>query len=480
MPDLLHYIDQAGVRSLPLVVLLGYLIGLILAFQSAVPMRRFGADIYVANLVAISLLRELGPLLAAVILAGRTGSAFAAEIGTMKVNEEVDALMTMGLDPMTMLVLPRIIAAMLVMPVMTLALDLAGMLGMTTVMLGFGFPLVTIARQVQNWVSRQRLVWWSVQVGMLRLRGRSDRLSRRTRYRRWSACRRSVDDRGGGRRHRCHDRARRRLRADLLSAEPVTGEPIIRVDNVAQRFGARTIFRDVSFTVSAREVFVILGGSGCGKSTLMKQLIGLLTPSAGRIEIFGRVITGPQGEAALRDVQRAMGVMFQSGALFGSMNLLENVMLPLEMFTDLPPEGREAVARVKLGLVGLGDAAALMPAEISGGMARRAGIARAMALDPPLLLLDEPSAGLDPITSAGLDRLILDLRQDLGATFVVVTHELASILAIADRCIMLDRAAYPDAGGAIAEGDPRLLRDTSTHPTVRAFFRRELPVAAAA
>ena len=152
MPDLLRYIDQAGVRSLPLVLMLGYLIGLILAFQSAVPMRRFGADIYVSNLVAISLVRELGPLLAAVILAGRTGSAFAAEIGTMKVNEEVDALMTMGLDPMTMLVLPRIFAAMLVMPVMTLALDLAGMLGMTTVMLGFGFPLVTIARQVQNWV----------------------------------------------------------------------------------------------------------------------------------------------------------------------------------------------------------------------------------------------------------------------------------------------------------------------------------------
>jgi phospholipid/cholesterol/gamma-HCH transport system permease protein len=151
--DLLGYIDQAGVRSLPLVLLLGFLIGLILAFQSAVPMRRFGADIFVANLVALSLLRELGPLLAAVILAGRTGSAYAAEIGTMKVNEEIDALTTMGLDPMTMLVLPRIMAAMLVMPVMTLALDIAGMLGMATVLRGFGFPLVTIARQVQNWVT---------------------------------------------------------------------------------------------------------------------------------------------------------------------------------------------------------------------------------------------------------------------------------------------------------------------------------------
>ena len=168
-------------------------------------------------------------------------------------------------------------------------------------------------------------------------------------------------------------------------------------------------------------------------------------------------------------------VMFQSGALFGSMTLLENVMLPLEMFTDLPAEGREAVARVKLGLVGLGHAAALMPAEISGGMAKRAGIARAMALDPPLLFLDEPSAGLDPITSAEIDRLILNLRDDLGTTFVLVTHELASILAIADRCIMLDRNAYPDGGGTIAEGKPSVLRDETTNKTVRAFFRREIP-----
>jgi phospholipid/cholesterol/gamma-HCH transport system ATP-binding protein len=246
--------------------------------------------------------------------------------------------------------------------------------------------------------------------------------------------------------------------------------PLIRVDGVAQRFGSRTIFRDVSLSVATGEVFVILGGSGCGKSTLMKQMIGLLLPTEGRIEIGGRPTDDPR---ALEEIRRGIGVMFQSGALFGSMTLLENVMLPLEMYTRLPREGREAVARVKLGLVGLGDAAYLMPAELSGGMARRAGIARAMALDPPLLFLDEPSAGLDPITSAGLDRLILDLRRDLGCTFVVVTHELSSILAIADRCVMLDRGAFPDAGGMIAAGDPRRLRAESTHPVVRAFFRRE-------
>jgi phospholipid/cholesterol/gamma-HCH transport system ATP-binding protein len=250
-------------------------------------------------------------------------------------------------------------------------------------------------------------------------------------------------------------------------------EPIVRVDKVAQHFGERTIFREVSFEVAPGEIFVILGGSGSGKSTLLNLLIGLLPPTAGTIEIAGHCVTGPSGPAGRAAAQRAFGVMFQSGALFGSMTLLENVMLPLEMFTDLPLEGRIAVAQVNLGLVGLGKAAGLMPAEISGGMAKRAGIARAMALDPPLLFLDEPSAGLDPITSAGLDRLILDLRQDIGATFVVVTHELASILAIADRCVMLDADAYPDAGGVIAAGDPRVLSKQATHPKVCAFFHRE-------
>jgi phospholipid/cholesterol/gamma-HCH transport system ATP-binding protein len=240
--------------------------------------------------------------------------------------------------------------------------------------------------------------------------------------------------------------------------------PAIRVSGVSQHFGGRTIFQDVSCEVARGEVFVILGGSGCGKSTLLRQIVGLLPPSTGRIEVMGRDMYADPG-----DILRKVGVMFQAGALFGSMTLLENVMLPLELYTTLPEAGREAVARVKLGLVGLADAAALMPSEISGGMVKRAAIARALALDPPLLFLDEPSAGLDPITSAGLDELILELRRDLGATFVVVTHELASILAIADRCLMLDRAAQ----GVIATGDPRRLRDESDNPTVRAFFHRE-------
>jgi phospholipid/cholesterol/gamma-HCH transport system ATP-binding protein len=239
---------------------------------------------------------------------------------------------------------------------------------------------------------------------------------------------------------------------------------IITVDNVAQTFGYRIIFKDVTFAIEPGEVFVILGGSGCGKSTLLKQMIGLLTPTAGRITVAGHDVA-----TELDAVRKSIGVMFQSGALFGSMTLLENISLPLAVFTDLPAAARSEVARLKLALVGLADAASRLPAELSGGMIKRAAIARALALDPPILLLDEPSAGLDPVTSAGLDRLILELRDALGATFVVVTHELASILAIADRCVMLDRAAQ----GMIALGPPRELEQHSTVPMVRAFFHRE-------
>ena len=244
--------------------------------------------------------------------------------------------------------------------------------------------------------------------------------------------------------------------------------PIVRVEKVTAGYKDTVILDDVSFEVDRGEIFVILGGSGSGKSTLLKLMIGLHKPLAGRILIDGQDIVTAEGDVRLA-ILRKIGVMYQRGALFGSMTLLENVRLPLEEFTDLPLEALDLVARMKLKLVGLKEFADLMPAELSGGMQKRAAIARAMSLDPQILFLDELSAGLDPITSADLDQLVLSLAHSLNITFVIVTHELSSIYAIADRVIMLDKHSK----GILAVGSPRDLRDHSEHAFVRRFFKRQ-------
>jgi phospholipid/cholesterol/gamma-HCH transport system ATP-binding protein len=242
----------------------------------------------------------------------------------------------------------------------------------------------------------------------------------------------------------------------------------ISVKKLKIGYDGAIVLRDISFDVRRGEVFVILGGSGCGKSTLLKHMIGLYEPLEGEIWIEDINVAAAEGEERLNAFRR-IGVMYQSGALFGSMTVLENVRLPLDVFTELPMEAKELIARAKLALVGLERAAAKMPSDLSGGMQKRAAIARAMAMDPGILFLDEPSAGLDPATSAGLDALILDLARNFGMTFVIVTHELPSIFAIADRVIMLDSVTKT----IVAEGDPRALRDSSPIPWVRQFFNRQ-------
>lgn len=241
-------------------------------------------------------------------------------------------------------------------------------------------------------------------------------------------------------------------------------EPIIRLEHVDAGYPGAVILHDVSFAVARGEIFILLGGSGCGKSTVMKHMTGLNPILAGRLTVAGR----EWSVQTRAELCRQIGVMYQSGALFGSMTCLENVRLPLDEFSDLSKAARRARALELLRDVELEDAADKMPSEISGGMRKRAAIARAMALDPEVLLLDEPSAGLDPITSSALDDLIIRLRAEKKKTFVVVTHELPSIFRIADRAAVFDSARQ----GMIALGSPQELKEKSADPFVRKFFNR--------
>jgi phospholipid/cholesterol/gamma-HCH transport system ATP-binding protein len=242
---------------------------------------------------------------------------------------------------------------------------------------------------------------------------------------------------------------------------------VIGVKNLVGGYGQEIILDRVSFEVYAGEIFVILGASGSGKSTLLKHLVGLRRPYSGQVMIDGDDISNPD-EVTFQRVLRKIGILYQSGALLGSMTLAENVALPIREYTDLPPHSVDTLVKMKLRQVHLDGYEDYLPSQISGGMKKRAGLARAMALNPKILFFDEPSAGLDPVTSAELDKLIRHINQSQGTTMVIVTHELPSIFAVADRVIMLDKSRR----GVIAEGDPKYLRDHSQNPFVRHFFNR--------
>jgi len=241
-------------------------------------------------------------------------------------------------------------------------------------------------------------------------------------------------------------------------------EILFRMENVTGGYDGPVVLRNVSMNVYRSEILVIVGKSGCGKSTLLRHLLGLQKPWEGRVEYVRTDIW--EHEDTLNVLRRRWGVLFQSGALLGNMTILENVMLPIKEFTRLSRMERELIAYRKLEAVDLIDFAQASPLEVSGGMQKRAGLARAMALDPEVLLFDEPSAGRDPVTSRGLDSLIKSINRTFGTTVVIVTHELASIFAISDRVIMLDS----EEKGIIAVGTARQLRDESDDPRVQAFF----------
>lgn len=243
--------------------------------------------------------------------------------------------------------------------------------------------------------------------------------------------------------------------------------PVIEAQALEVAYGGPPVLSELSFSVVAGEVFAILGASGSGKTTLLRVLLGLLPASRGSLRVAGRELVGASEEARA-EVLRDLGVAFQSGALFDSLTLAENVLVPIRASTGLPEPTAELLARVTLATVGLAEAADLRPPEISGGMRKRAGIARAIALDPKILVLDEPTSGLDPLTAAGLDHLIATLNRSLGITVMMVTHDLASTFAVAHRCILIDA----EERGILAAGVPGELRRGHPNPRVRAFFER--------
>ena len=243
--------------------------------------------------------------------------------------------------------------------------------------------------------------------------------------------------------------------------------PALDVAGLECGYDDKVLLKDLNFQVKRGEIFFIIGGSGCGKSTLLRHLVGLRAPTAGTVKFYGECFNGATADRQ-REMLKRIGVLYQGGALWSSLNLLENVMLPLEEYTPLNASERAELACMKLAQVGLSGYDSYFPSEISGGMKKRAGLARALALDPSIVFFDEPSAGLVPLTSRKLDELIVNLRDLLGMTCVVVSHELASIFAIADRVVMLDKQAE----GIIADGDPRVLVKSSSDVRVREFLGR--------
>ena len=484
---LFFHIEVFAFRSVPIIALINFLVGAIVAQQGIYQLKRFGAVTYAADLIGVLILRELGVLLTSIMLAGRSGSAITAEIGSMKMREEIDALQVMGLRAMEVLIVPRLLGLIISLPLLTFIADMAGIAGRR----GDGSALRRLepgrlsARPAGG--DRHRNLFRRPHQGPVHGPDhRSDRRDRRTQGRGIGGVARpsghSVRRQGD-----LHGHRRRRTFRGVLRGHPFLGvwildsavldfapsrqvvepEPVavpaIRVRDLVVGFGDKIIMEGLDLDVRKGEVMGFVGGSGMGKSVLTRAILGLVRKRAGSIAVFGEDIDTlkPPAFAAL---QRRFGVMFQQGALLSGLTVKQNVQIPMREHLHLSPTLADQLAMLKIDLVGLPpDAADKKPSELSGGMIKRAALARALALDPELLFLDEPTSGLDPVGAADFDDLIATLQKTLGLTVFMVTHDLDSLYAICDRI-----AALADKK-VIATGTMETML-ASDHPWLRAYF----------
>ena len=464
--SLVYQLDRVGLQAVPIISLITVLIGGIIAQQGIFHFRRFGAGDYAVDLVGILVLREIGVLLVAIMVAGRSGSSYTAELGSMKMREEIDALRTMGLDPVEVLLLPRVVALVCALPALAFLGSLAALFGggLAEWLYGGMSPAIFIARlkdaiSITHFeVGIIKAPFMAVVIGVvaccegLKVKGSAEFAG-------------SSDNHVGRQidipRHRAGRPVRHLLRRNRhVAMDQTNPKSVISVRDLVVGFSDHVVLNHLSLDVRRGEILGLVGASGGGKSVLLRTIIGLIAKQAGEIALFG-VDTDAASPEAMRTIERRWGILFQQGALFSSLSVRQNVEFPMREYLHLSAELRKEVALTKLGMVGLSaEDAEKFPSELSGGMTKRA----ALALDPEVVFLDEPTSGLDPIAAGEFNSLIKTLQQTLGLTVFMVTHDLDSLYAVCDRIAVLAD------GKIVVEGSIAAVL-ACKHPWVKAYFR---------